>query len=88
MAAVIASLREMRALVDAAGPPLVKCPVCNEYVTEAETVVCTLGHALCGGCARQLVQGLTEDPRAMGLDGAASVSLGGSDCYRRRSDGT
>ena len=41
---------------------------------------CTLGHALCGGCARQLVQGLTEDPRAMGLDGAASVSLGGSDC--------
>ena len=31
---------------------------------------------------------IVSGKEAMELDGAASESLGGSDCYRRRSDGT
>ena len=49
---VILRLREIRALVDSAGPPLVECCVCKEYLPETQVLRCDgpEAHALCSGC--------------------------------------
>ena len=50
--AVIARLREIRALVDSAGAPLVECCVCKQDVPGEQVLRCgsTGMHAVCGGC--------------------------------------
>ena len=66
MAAVLARIKDIRALVDSAAPPLVRCGICLEDVPEATGARCQKGgHFYCFECLRGVVGALAADLPAL-----------------------
>jgi len=67
MAVVLRRLKEVRALVDASAPPLVRCGICFEEVPEDAGMRCSSGHFYCNESLQGALEALANDPRGMSL---------------------